>query len=135
MDAIRARSVVAVAVIQAAVALSALFCSPSAALVAFSVGLLAIGRYVSVAFFAASMKPKSAPLARALAASAWGLGFVALLVLVAAVAAKAKADLPWAVAAAFAGPLGLTLYAAGSGLGLLASDRARIEIKSAGGDR
>jgi hypothetical protein len=133
MDAIRFRSIASVAAIQAVIALIALLNSPQAAAAAFAVGLISVGRYVAVGFFASSMEPGSSPVARSIAISAWALGFVALLILLAAVAAKAKTLLPWALAAAFAGPASLTLIALGSGLGLLASDRSQAKIHGAGG--
>jgi hypothetical protein len=68
---------------------------------------------------------------RAIAASAWILGFAALLAAVAAVALRAKGVLPWAVAAAFAGPLGMSALALGSGIGAFAAAH-RAAVPSGG---
>lgn len=135
MDAISVRSIATVAGMQTAIALAALFCSPLATAVALAIGLLALMRYISVAFFASTMGQGSRRLPRFLASSAWALGFVALLIALVAVAIKAKALLPWAVAAAFAGPFGLSVLAFGSGLGALVADRASIKAGRAGGSQ
>ena len=135
MDAISVRSIATVAGMQAAIALAALFCSPLAIAVALAIGLLALVRYISVVFFASTMGQSAPRWWRFLATSAWSLGFVALLVALVAVAIKAKEVLPWAVAAAFAGPFGLSVLAFGSGLGALAADRASIKAGRAGGSQ
>jgi hypothetical protein len=109
---------------QAGIVLAALFCSPLASVVALAIGLLAFVRYVSVAFFASTMGQCTHRWSRYLATSAWSLGFVALLVALVAVTIKDKEVLPWAIAAAFAGPFGLSVLAFGTGLGALAADRA-----------
>jgi hypothetical protein len=126
MNALSARSILVVAALQAATALAALASSPTAAIAAAAIGALAIGRYAAVALFASSLCPSAAArpspraLFRLLSASAWILGLAALLAGVAAVALRAPNALPWAVAAAFAGPLGMTALALGSGLAAVA---------------
>jgi hypothetical protein len=125
MDPLSGRSILIVASLQAAIALAALASSPVAALAATAVGLLAVERYAAVAFFVATMGPGSKSRFRVFAGSAWLLGFVALAVAVAAVAVRARPALPWAAAAAFAGPIGLSALAFGSGIGaLVAGHRA-----------
>jgi hypothetical protein len=121
MEATTGRSLLVVAFLQAATALTALLSSPTAALAATAIGALAVGRYAAVAYFAASMGPSSRAGVRAFAASAWVIGLAALLVAVAAVAVRARPALPWAVAAALVGPLGMSALALGAGIGSLAS--------------
>jgi hypothetical protein len=128
MDTLSARSLLIVAMLQASVAAAALASSRTAALAAGAIGALAIGRYAAVAFFASTIGSSAKAGIRAFAASAWVLGLAALLVAVAAVALRARAALPWAVAAAIAGPLGMSALALVSGLRALstghpASDR------------
>jgi uncharacterized protein YhhL (DUF1145 family) len=118
---------------QATIALVALFCSPLAAAVALAIGLLAFVRYIAVVFFVSTMGKCAHQWPRFLATSAWSLGFIALLVALVAVAVKAKVVLPWAIAAAFAGPFGLSVLAFGSGLSALAVDRGSIKAGRAGG--
>jgi hypothetical protein len=131
MDSVSGRSILIVASLQAAIALVALTSSPTAAIAAAAIGLLAVGRYAAVAFFAATMGPGPESRLRVFAISAWMLGFVALAVAVAAVAMRARSVLPWAVAAAFAGPIGLSFLAFGSGIGALAAGR-RAAARSGG---
>jgi hypothetical protein len=114
------RSILTVAVLQGAVALLALSASPAAAAAAVAIGALALGRYWAVSLFATSVCERKGRAWRLLAASAWAIGLVALGAAIAAVAVKARAALPWAAAAAFAGPIGMSLLALGSGLGSLA---------------
>jgi hypothetical protein len=123
MDATSGRSLCVVASLQAATALAALLSSPIAALAAGAIGALAIGRYAAVAYFARSLGPGSRPALHLLAATAWFLGLLALLVAVVAVLVRARPALPWALAAALAGPLGLSALALGSGIGSLGSGR------------
>ncbi len=119
MDALPARSLLIVAVLQASISLAALLSSRTASLVAAAIGLLALGRYAALAFFASTMgSPAKAPL-RPFAGSAWVLGLLALVASIAAVALRVRPALPWAVAAAVAGPLGmsaLALFRPGSAL-------------------
>jgi hypothetical protein len=137
MDSVSARGLITVAAIQAAVAAAALLASsPSAAVIAASIGLLAVGRYASIAFFAAGMSPGPASKYRAVAASAWIIGFLALVAAVAAVALRLREALPWAVAAAFAGPMTMSVLALASGIGSLAANSraaaARREPRAGG---
>jgi hypothetical protein len=120
-----ARSVVAVAAIQAAVALAALADSGAAAAAAAAVGILALVRYGAVSLFASSVCGRGGSAARLVAGSAWILGFLALGAAIAAVAVQARAALPWAAAAALAGPVGMSLAAFGSGIGALAAGGRR----------
>jgi hypothetical protein len=124
MDAVSWRSIAIVASLQAAVSLVALTSSQAASLAAATIGVLAIGRYFAVAAFAASLGSCSnRTVLRALAGSAWMLCMVALAVALAAVLVKFRSALPWAVAAAFAGPFGMSALAFGSGLRALISSR------------
>lgn len=125
MDALSARSLLIVAVVQASVsAAAALVSSRTAALVAGAIGALAVGRYAAVAFFASTIGSSTRAGLRAFAASAWFLGLAALVAAVAAVAMRARPALLWAVAAAFAGPFGMSALALGSGLRFLSAGRA-----------
>jgi hypothetical protein len=133
MDAVSNRSIATVACLQAATAIAALLFSPTAALAVAAIGALALGRYVAVALFARAIGSGGKALMRFLAVSAWVLGFAALLAAVAAVALKAKGSLPWAVAAAFAGPLGMSALAFGSGISALAASRPRLQRNAPGG--
>ncbi len=126
-----ARSILVVAFLQAATALAALSSSPTAALAAGAIGVLAVGRYVAVAYYASTLCSTARAGLRALSASAWMIGLAALLAGVAAVAVRARPALPWAVAAALAGPIGMSLLALGSGIGVLAAERTL----NAGGKR
>jgi hypothetical protein len=121
MDPKSGRSILIIASLQAATALAALASSPAASLAAAAIGLLAVGRYASIAFFAATMGPGPASRLRFFAASAWAIGLLALIVALAAVALRLRAALPWAVAAAFAGPVGMSVTAFASGIGALAA--------------
>ena len=125
MDSVSARGLIVVAAIQAAVAAAALVASPAAAIVAAAIGVLAIGRFFSLSLFARTMAPGSDRHLRLFATSAWVLGFVALLAAVAATAVRFRPALPWAAAAAFGGPVGLSALAFGSGIGALAAGRHR----------
>jgi len=107
-------------VLQGGLALIALLGSPEAAVVADAIGALAVGRYAAVSVFASSVCERGGRARQLVAASAWMLGLVALGVAIAAVAVKAKAQLPWAAAAAFVGPIGMSVLALGQGLGALA---------------
>lgn len=123
MDALSARSLLIVAALQTSISLTALFSSRTASLVAAAIGLLAVGRYAALAFFASTMgSPARAPL-RLFAGSAWVLGLLALIAAIAAVALRVRPALPWAVAAAVAGPLGMSALALFTGVGALASAR------------
>jgi hypothetical protein len=121
MDAISGRSLLVVASLQAATSLAALLSSPIAAAAAAAIGVLAVGRYAAVAFFAATMGRGSRSGLHVAAASAWILGLFALLAAVAAVMVRARPALPWAIAAAFAGPVGMSILALGTGIGSLVS--------------
>jgi hypothetical protein len=123
MDALSARSLLIVAVLQASVSATALVSSRTAALAAGAIGALALGRYAAVAFFASTIGSSARAGLRAFAASAWVLGLAALVAAVAAVALRARPALPWAVAAAFAGPFGMSALALGSGLCSLSAGR------------
>ena len=116
MDATSGRSLVVVASLQAATALGALLCSPIAAIAAAAIGVLAVGRYAAVAYFAATIGSRSRSGLHIAAASAWILGLFALLAAVAAVLVRARPALPWAIAAVFAGPVGMTIVALGTGI-------------------
>jgi hypothetical protein len=131
MDQKSGRSILIIAALQAATTLAALASSPTASIAAAAIGLVAVGRYASIAFFTATMGPGPAARYRVFAASAWIIGFLALAVAVAAVALRMRAALPWAVAAAFAGPVGMSVLAFKSGLGAIATGRRG----AAGGDR
>src|SRR5512142_1688306 len=85
------------AVVAGAAAVLAGAAAGTAALASAAIGILAVGRYVAVASFAASLGRRGP--AAALSLSAWILGFLALIVAIAAVAARAKPSLPWALAA------------------------------------
>jgi hypothetical protein len=123
MDSVSVRGLIIVAAIQTAVAVAALLASsPPAAIIAVSIGLLAVGRYASIAFFAAAMAPGPAARFRFFAASAWIVGFLALVAAIAAVALRLREALPWAVAAAFAGPMAMSVLAFASGIGALAAN-------------
>ena len=125
MDALSRRSLLIVASLQASIALTALLSSPTAAIAATVVGLLAVGRYAAVACFAATLGSNTKALLHLLATSAWVFGMVALAAAVAVVALKARSAVPWAVAAALAGPFGMSALAFGTGLGALYSGRVR----------
>jgi hypothetical protein len=125
MMSIPGLSILTVAVLQGAVALLALSASPAAAAAAAAIGVLALGRYGAVSLFASSVCERRGGAWRLVAASAWALGLLALGAAVAAVAVKAPAALPWAAAAAFAGPVGMSVLALGSGLGALAAGGRR----------
>ncbi len=123
MDALPARSLLIVAVLQASISLAALLSSRTASLVAAAIGLLALGRYAALVFFASTMgSPAKAPL-RPFAGSAWVLGLLALVASIAAVALRVRPALPWAVAAAVAGPLGMSALALLAGLGVVGARR------------
>ncbi len=124
MGSVSGRSILIVASLQAAVALAALGASPTAALAAGAIGLLAVGRFSALALFAATMGPGPDARLRLLAGSAWTVGLMALAAAVAAVAVRARPALPWAVAAAFAEPFGLFVAALVKGLGALAGGGA-----------
>jgi hypothetical protein len=123
MDSAIVRSMLVVASLQAAISLTALSASPAASLAAAAIGLLAIARYGSVSLFAATLGKNGRSEFRALAASAWIIGLVALGAALAAVAVKARPELPWAIAAAVAGPVGLSALALVTGFGELAAVR------------
>jgi hypothetical protein len=123
MDSRSGRSIVIVASLQAAIVAAGAFSSPKAALAATAIGALAVGRYVAVAGYVRTLIPGSKAAMRLLTGSAWVLGLLALLATVAVVAVRARAALPWAVAAAFAGPLGMSAQAFASGLGALTASR------------
>jgi hypothetical protein len=134
MDSVSARGLIGVAAIQATVAVAAfLASSPSAAVVAVAIGLLAVGRYASIAFFAATMAPGPVSRYRSFAASAWLVGFLALMVAMVAVAVRMREALPWAVAAAFVGPAAMSVTALASGIGMVSS--ARRSAARSGGAR
>jgi hypothetical protein len=118
-------SILTVAVLQGTVALAALSSSAAAAAAAAAIGILALGRYGAVSLFATAVCERKGGALRALAASGWLLGLLALGAAVAAVAVKARPALPWAAAAAFAGPIGISLLALGSGVGALAAGGRR----------
>lgn len=124
MDALSWRSILLVALLQAIVALAALASSPTAAIAAAAIGALAVGRYLAVAGFAATLGSDAKAVLRLLSSSAWAIGMMALAAAIAAVAVKARPALPWAVAAAVAGPLGMSAMALASGIGALFSNRA-----------
>ncbi len=121
MDALSFRRLLVIALLQVAVFLAALFTSRTAALAAGVLGVLALGRYAAIACFASMIGYSSKAGLRALVASAWIFGLAALIAAVAAVALRSKPSLPWAVAASFVGPLGMSALALGSGIAALAS--------------
>jgi len=123
MDSVSARGLIAVAAIQAAISAAALLASPAAAVASLAIGVLVVGRYLALSLFARAMAPGTDPRLKVFATSAWVLGFAALLAAVAAVAVRYKPALPWAVAAAFAGPIGMSVIAFASGLGSIATVR------------
>lgn len=135
MDASSSRCLKAVVAVQAAVALAALLGSPKAAIAAACVGLLATARYVALAAYASTLLSPAKARLRPFVGSAWMGGIVALGAAVAAVAVKARPALPWAVAAAVAGPLCMSLLAVGEGIGALASDRLARTGGNPGGKR
>jgi hypothetical protein len=124
MEAFPVRSLLPVAALQASIAMTALILSPRAAFAAAAIGALALGRYAALAVFAATLGPGANGKAHSLAASAWALGFLALLAGIAAVALRVRPALPWAVAAAFAGPLAWSGMAVATGLGCVIKGRA-----------
>jgi hypothetical protein len=124
MDSAVLRSLLVVASLQAAVALTAIASSSAAAVAAGAVGVLVLARYGAVAFLAATLGPGAKAGLRVFALSAWFLGLLALGAVLAAVAVKARLALPWAIAAALAGPLTMSAIALGTGIGNLASARA-----------
>jgi hypothetical protein len=108
----------------AAVVLAGLLSSPAACLAALFVSLLALARYLAMAAFASSLG--SAGLARsALLAGAWLVAGLALVVAVAATARLARPCLPWALAAALAGPAAFIAESLLSGLRQLGAARER----------
>ena len=121
MDALSLRRLLAIALLQATVFFAALITSRTAALAAGVVGVLALGRYAAIACFASMMGYSTKAGLRALAASAWIFGLAALVAAIVAVAMRSKPSLPWAVAASFVGPLGMSALALGSGIAALAS--------------
>jgi hypothetical protein len=121
MDSITGRSILIIASLQAATSLAALVSSPTAALAAAAIGLLAVARYAAVAFFVATMGPGPKASLHAFAGAAWMIGLLALAVAIVAVAVKARFALPWAAAAACAGPLGMSVLAFASGIRALAA--------------
>jgi hypothetical protein len=123
MESVSARGLIVVAAIQAAIAATALLASPAASAAAAAIGILAVGRYFSLSLFARAMAPGSDRRIKIFATSAWLVGFAALLAVVAAVAVRSKPALPWAVAAAFAGPVGMSAIAFASGLGTIVTNR------------
>jgi hypothetical protein len=133
MDSVSGRSVLLVASLQAAISIAALSSSPASAIAASAIGALALGRYLALALFARTVGAGAGLQARFLSASAWILGLAAMLAALAAVALRAKPALPWAVAAALAGPLGMSALALGSGVGAVAAGRRASG--HAGGDR
>jgi hypothetical protein len=124
MVSMSGKSVILAASLQALVALGALASSPAAAITAASIGVLAVGRYAAMAAFASSLGSGRGGAFRVMAMSAWLLGLAALVAAMAAVAIKYSPQLPWAVAAAFAGPLGFSALALVEGFAGLASRRA-----------
>jgi hypothetical protein len=124
MDSVSGRSILIVASLQAAIALVALTSSPTAAIAAAAIGLLAVGRYAAIVLFTATLGSGPKSRFRALSGFAWALGFAALIVAVAVVALRARSSLPWAAAAAFVGPLGLSLLAFCSGIRALSAGRS-----------
>jgi|GEM_PF-1919553 len=139
MDRVPARGLVIVAAAQVAVALAALlYSSLTAVAAAAAVGVLAVGRYLSLSLFAHTMAPGSDGRLRLIATSAWALGFIALLAAVAATAVRFRPALPWAVAAAFCGPIAISILALGAGVGALVGGRRRGEGRAValrGGER
>jgi hypothetical protein len=123
MDAVSIRSIAVVTAVQLAIALIALFSSPLAAIAAGAIGVLALMRYVSEALYASTLDSSAKSKLRLFAGSAWILGLIALGVALVAVALKAKPVLPWAIAAAIAGPFSFSIFALGSGIVKLASAR------------
>ena len=110
-----------VAALQAAVSLIALSSSPRAAAAAAAIGVLALGRYAALALYASSVCGRRAAAGRPLAASAWILSIMAVGAAIAAIGVKAPGLLPWAAAAAFAGPIGMSVLALGKGIRALAA--------------
>jgi hypothetical protein len=109
--------------LQTAIAVTASWASREAFVAAAAVGILAIVRYASLSFYAATLGSAAKAALRLLAISAWAFGLLALGAALAAVAVKAKPVLPWAIAAALAGPIGMSILAFATGLGQLAGPR------------
>ena len=123
MEAVSRPSILIVASLQAVVAAAALLSSPQSAAAAAAIGVLAVVRYVAMGYFAATLGSSTKALLHLLAISAWVFGMMALVAAVVVVALKARPALPWAVAAALAGPFGMSALAFGTGLGALFSGR------------
>lgn len=89
--------------------------SPRAGFVALVVSILALLRYAAMAGFARYLGRGPAALVYILGA-AWAAAFLALAFALAAVARFARPCLPWAAAAALAGPAWLSLETLACGL-------------------
>jgi cobalamin synthase len=124
MGTVSARSILVVASLQAITALAALSSSTAAALAAAVIGVLAAGRYLALSCFAATLGSSEKAVFHALAGSAWAFGMMAMTAAIAVVALKASLVLPWAIAAAVAGPLGMSALALCSGIRALFSNRS-----------
>lgn len=92
------------ALFHGAVVLASLLCSPRACFAAFLVSVLALLRYCAMATFASCIG--SGQTARsALVAGAWIAAGLAMAVALAGTARLVRPALPWAAAAALAGPI------------------------------
>lgn len=121
MSSAAAFGLISIAAIQAAVSLIALSSSPKAAAAAAAIGVLALGRYAALSLFASSVCDRRGRLGRLPAASAWILSLAAMGAAIAAIGVKAAFLLPWAVAAAIAGPACMFLIALARGVAVLAA--------------
>jgi hypothetical protein len=123
MDSVIVKSMLVVASLQAATAITASQASREAFVAATAIGVLAFARYSSLAFYAVSMGPGAKGALRGFALFAWAIGLLALGAAIAAVAVKVRPALPWAAAAALVGPFGMSALALVTGLGRLAGPR------------
>lgn len=133
MGTLRFRSIVLVAVVQAAVAVYASFISLTALVICLLIGMAALGRYLALAAFSSSMTRKNDQLLRIIYLSLWIFAFLALFAILAAVIIKAKALIPYAVSAAFVGPVSLSLLALGAGIAGFVANRPGARTGHSGG--
>ncbi|HOX30690.1 MAG TPA: hypothetical protein PLB91_00070 [Spirochaetales bacterium] len=103
------------AAFHAALALAALASSPAAAIAAAAVSALALLRYLAMAAFASSLG-RARGTGPAIPALAWAAAFMALALALALVGRLSRPSLPWAAAAALAGPAWLSGEALASAL-------------------
>ncbi|MDA8426586.1 MAG: hypothetical protein M0Z80_10670 [Treponema sp.] len=102
-----------------ALCLTAFLVSYKAAAVVFAVSVVALLRYVAIAGFASSIVHHR-PFAVVLDGALWLFSFAALAVVIVAATRVARAFLPWAVGAAFVGPLLATAMTVVAGVRALA---------------